>query len=156
MHVYLISAPTNCEILFFFLKWIHRNTVFYKDTCHISDKNLILKSLRPKIHRWIVKNVFSLKNVGLTKQCYTEQSDCTTQNSETLLQTAMLCPTVYLKNVVPHNSEMCVTEIGFSKTKEFYLHYIPRNRMQWKLGLGRWIHQTVLWDPKTCFSAFLE
>jgi len=63
------------KISFFFLKLKHRNTVFYKDSCHISDKNLILKNSRLKIRRQTVtdKNVFSLKNAGLTKQRYTEQ-----------------------------------------------------------------------------------
>jgi hypothetical protein len=32
----------------------------------------------------------------------------------------MLCPVVYLKNVVPLDSEICVTEIGFSKITEFF------------------------------------
>lgn len=158
MPVYLTLVPSNCAISFFFLKLIHRNTVFYKDTCHIPDNNLILKNLRGKIHRRTVtvKNVFSLQNVGFTKQCYKEQWDCTTQKSETLLQRTMLCPTVYLKNAIPHDSEICVTEIGFSKITEFYLHYIPCNRMQWQLGLGKQTHQTVLLDWKTCFSAFLS
>jgi hypothetical protein len=75
MPVYLTLVPSNCAISFFFLKLIHRNTVFYKDTCHIPDNNLILKNLRGKIHRRTVtvKNVFSLQNVGFTKQCYKEQ-----------------------------------------------------------------------------------
>ena len=91
MKVYLILTPINCAILFFFLKLIHRNTVFCKDSCHISDKNL-----RPKVHRQTVtvKNVFSLENVGLTKQRYAEQRDCTTQNSEAALhRTVRLCYT---------------------------------------------------------------
>jgi len=77
-----------------------------------------------------------------------------TQNSETLLQRAMLCPIVYLKNV-PHKSEIYVTEIGFSKITEFYLHYIPRNRMRWPLVLKKGKHRTVLFHLKTCFSAFV-
>lgn len=156
MPVYLTLVPNNCAISFFFLKLIHRNTVFYKDTCHISNNNLILKNLTGKIYRRTVtvKNVFSLQNVGFTKQCY-KQWDCTTQKSETLLQRTMLCPIVYLKNVIPHDSEICVIEIGFSKLTEFYLHYIPCNRLQWQLGLGKRTQQTVLLDWKTCFSAFL-
>ena len=51
MQVYLILTPINCAILFFFLKLIHRNTVFYKASCLISDKNLILINLRPEVHR---------------------------------------------------------------------------------------------------------
>jgi hypothetical protein len=58
-----------------------------------------------------VQNVYSLKMFDLRKNA--------TQNNETLLQRAMLCPSADLKNVVPHDSEICVNEIGFSKITEF-------------------------------------
>ena len=149
---------------------------------------MILKIWDPKFISIVtVKNVFSLKNVGLTKQGYTEQWDCTTQNSEIvlnrtvrlhyteqwdcttqnseiaihrtvrlqyieqwdcatqnsetalnrtvrLLQRAMLCPIVYLKNVVLFDSEICVIEIGFSKITKFYLHFSNILRPLWTLG----------------------
>jgi hypothetical protein len=86
---------------------------------------------------------------------YIEQWDCATQNSETATMSNVM-PHCFLKNVVPHNTEICVGETGFLKITEFYLHYIPRNRMQWLLALVRRTHQIVLLNWKPCFSAFLD